>query len=147
MRRRPWSFADQQNYDNYVRLAASTSLTSATNPTERRSRLSHPMWLAAAAVGLLLLFLGRALGHDDAAWIMEGRYVGHNGMLCCGPQDSHRREPDAVRYSPGAFTVTWKGREFAYDEQHVKISIDDHWWACLPADAFLLCLFRPPVGS
>ena len=111
-------------------------------------RLPHPMWLAAAAVGLLaLLSVGRALGHGDAAWIMNGGYLSANGTLCCGVGDCHQIEADAVRYSPGSFHVKHRGNELTFEEQNVKVSKDDHWWACIPAGLSIRCLFRPPVGS
>ena len=101
-----------------------------------------------AILGLFaLLIAATASAHGDAAWIERSGLKGPDGVACCGTYDCHRVAPDEVTYRPGLFTVAWKTRALGFDEQHVRISPDHDWWACIPNDDRVRCLWRPAVGG
>lgn len=109
--------------------------------------LGRIVFAVALACAAILVAMAAAWPHGDAAWIQSGNFKGPDGTLCCGVADCHRLAPDEVKYRPGAFTVLWKDKALPFDERHVKLSHDNDWWACIPADSFVRCLWRPPVGG
>lgn len=111
-------------------------------------RIVTAIGVAVAIIALYALLLASTAGaHGDAAWIERSGLRGPDNVQCCGIGDCHLMAADEINYSPGVFTVMWRTRALPFDEEHVRISPDNKWWACIPNDIRVRCLWRPAVGG
>lgn len=95
------------------------------------------VWLA---ILMLLFWCGRALSHDAAKWIEDGRYRGTDDVGCCGPRDCEPIDGDRIEIHRDGFYL--KDFDETVPFADAKPSEDKHAWRCkIPVSGIRRCFF------
>ena len=92
----------------------------------------------AAGMGLLMLV------HGDAYWIQsDPRYMGTDGLHCCGVEDCRpARKGEVVAFESG-YVITSTGQVVRPDRNRgIYTSIDERFWLCF-WKGHVRCMFVP----
>ncbi len=98
--------------------------------------------MAAVLAATASAVCGGALAHDF--WINHGRYVGPDGVHCCGPNDCVEVPDTQVSISSQGYSLLGYGEVVPYRE--VQVSQDGKYWRCRKRDGSRRCFFAPPPG-
>jgi hypothetical protein len=90
----------------------------------------------------LFLFAAPATAHD--LWINHGNYSSPNGEHCCGVQDCQSLAPDAVKITPGGYSLN-NGEIVPFSE--ALGSEDGQYWRCKRQDGSRRCFFAPQPAT
>ena len=104
------------------------------------------MWgrsvLAAASGAVFICVSMTAWAHDF--WINRGKYVGPDGVHCCGPNDCIEIPATQVLASTQGYRRLTYGEVVPYRE--ALTSEDGKYWRCRKRDGSRRCFFAPLPG-
>lgn len=99
---------------------------------------------AAVALFLLASLLGSPPARAHDLWINHGNYSSPNGEHCCGAQDCQTLAPDAVKVTPGGYSL--KNGEVVPFSEAIG-SEDGQYWRCKRQDGSRRCFFAPQPAT
>ena len=101
-------------------------------------RLLSAVGLAAAG----LFVSGAVFAHDH--WINHGRYVGVDGVHCCGPNDCFEVAGNDIKVTATGYELLSYRETVPFRE--AQASEDGKYWRCRKFDGSRRCFFAPQPG-